>query len=57
MKKKHRYITVDDVKYVWIPGRYYCTVYKDRKQIVYFEDDGPITPSMIAAKIRQSLNK
>jgi hypothetical protein len=58
MKKKHRDITVNGVKYGWIAGvGGYLTIYKDKKKIWEngYKGDSPevITPKHVAEVIRK----
>lgn len=54
MKKKHRDITVDGVKYGWIPMYGSAKVYLNKKKLFQFDlDEDSITPSIVAKEIKQ----
>lgn len=68
MKKKHRDITVNGVKYGWKSGVYYdatngtyhqLTVWKNRKVwfTTRFDDTNSIKPKMVATEIEKHLDK
>ena len=57
MKKKVRDITVDGVKYTWLAKHYYYEIFRDRKLWIHVNDDGMITPKMIADKIKNQLQQ
>jgi hypothetical protein len=55
MKKKVRNITVGGVLYTWLCDWEGYRIFRDRKPWIYVNDDGMITPKMIANKIKQQL--
>ncbi len=53
MKKKHRMIIVNDIKYVWIAtatgdGDNKLRIFRNKKEVYGTIIDGAITPKMIA---------
>lgn len=58
MKKKHRDITVNGVKYGWISGCGWLTIYKDKKVIwsnVKMITESSITPSFVRGIIEKEI--
>lgn len=60
MKKKHRDITVDGVKYGWIGGCGWLTIYKDKKPIwsnIKMFAESRITPSFVRGIIEKEIEQ
>lgn len=61
MKKKHRDITVNGVKYAWVCENYGYgyTVWKNRKHWfrVHLGSDTTVTPKMVATEIEKRLDE
>ena len=60
MKKKHRDITVNGIKYGWIGGCGWLTIYKDKKPIwsnTKMIVESSITPAYVRNIIETEINK